>query len=735
MVAVNKPYVNEFFTLNLDSASRLQTLKPDFGYNGYGELVFFRTYSRIKHNGGQENWADVVTRVINGTFSIRKDFYLRNYIKWDEEYWQTYASRMAISLFNMYWFPGGRGLWAMGTPFIFERGSMALNNCGFTILGGNDTLANDLHWMIDALMLGVGVGFEAKRTGLRIYQPVGEYIFEIPDSREGWADSIKLLAEAYTLPNRRKPIFKYDKLRAEGEPIRGFGGKASGPAPLKRLHEQMVLLFETEGIDEVRLKCDIGNMIGVCVVAGNVRRSAELFKGSVHDSIFMDLKDYDRYPERQEWGWMSNNSAALYNDDDFEQLGEVAKRVVTRGEPGIMNLRNFPKGRIGKPIPVREDKAQGLNPCGEIPLEDKELCNVAETCPTRCQSTNSWYEACEFASMYCSTVSLLPTHREETNRVVARNRRIGVGIIDWTGWIHDNSLNKVISYMRKGYDRVTKVNQAANAEAGVPEALRKTTIKPGGTTPKLAGRTPGIGYPTFDYTLRRTNVATNHPMCPILDRANVPWEPSVSDPKGTRIYEYPIFQGPVPPADEISLWEQAVNLATVQREWADNSVSNTLYFKPKWVLISHVRDESKFREKITSLLGENSPYSWMSRKFFDWGNIADTKTNIEVDGVKVTFKENYWSKKLEMKVYRFDPNHEEDIIEKVLAAFAPLIKACSLLPHTPNGVYEQMPEEGISKQEYENRLERIGKIDWSDFVGSDGEDEKFCGAEGCVIQK
>lgn len=727
MVLANKAYVNEFFTLNLDAASRLQSLKPDFGYNGYGELVFFRTYSRIKHNGGQENWADVVTRVINGCFSIRKDFYLRNYIKWDEDYWQTYATRMAISLFNMYWLPGGRGLWAMGTPFIYERGSMALQNCGATVLGDNDSLANDFHWMIDALMLGVGVGFEAKRTGLKIYKPTGTYIFEIPDSREGWADSIKLLVEAYTLPNRRKPVFKYDKLRAEGEPIKGFGGKASGPAPLQRLHEQIVRLFETEGIDEVRLKADIGNMIGVCVVAGNVRRSAELLKGSVHDLVFMDLKDYEKYPERQEWGWMSNNAAGLYNDADFEQLGEVAKRVITRGEPGILNLRNFPYGRIGKPIPVRKDEGTLCNPCGEAILEDKELCNIAQTYPTRCQSINSWYESCEFATFYASTVSLLPTHREETNRIVARNRRIIVTICDWTGWVYESSLNKVISCMRKGYDKVTKINQAANAEAGVPESIRKTGIQPGGTTPKLAGRTSGIGYPTFDYTLRRTRVANNHPMCPILDEANLPWEPDVTDPNGTRIYEYPTLQGPTPPADSISLWEQAVNLATVQREWADNAISNTLYFRPKWMLIAHVREEEKFKGRLLGLM--------LKYRFIEdfWGPIVDSRTNTETEGLKVKFQENYWTKKLEMKVYRFDPNHEEDVIEKVLASFAPLIKTCSLLPHTPAGVYEQMPEEGITKEDYENRLAKIGKIDWSKFTGSDGVDEKFCNAESCEI--
>lgn len=73
----------------------------------------------------------------------------------------------------------------------------------------------------------------------------------------------------------------------------------------------------------------------------------------------------------------------------------------------------------------------------------------------------------------------MPTHREETNRVIVKNRRIGVGIIDWTGWIKAEGLFKVTMYMRKGYQIVCESNRKWNNEAGVPEAIRKTTIKPG----------------------------------------------------------------------------------------------------------------------------------------------------------------------------------------------------------------------------------------------------------------
>ena len=136
-------FVKERFFLDDEKVDVLAAMEPKFGYDGFGEIVFYRTYSRTGPDRSQENWLDVVLRNINGTMSIRKDHYIKNYIHWDEAYWQNYAFGMAESLFKMEWMPAGRGLWAMGTKFIYERGSMALNNCGFVKIRGNAHIGND----------------------------------------------------------------------------------------------------------------------------------------------------------------------------------------------------------------------------------------------------------------------------------------------------------------------------------------------------------------------------------------------------------------------------------------------------------------------------------------------------------------------------------------------------------------------------------------------------------------
>src|SRR5690606_11685172 len=131
-----------------------------------------------------ETWADVLIRVTEGTFSIRKDWYLKNRLNWDETYWQTFAKRFILTMFHMYWSPPGRGYWAMGTDYVYNRGSMALYNCAATWIV-NSTLSHDICWAMDALMCGVGVGFGlTEEPEMKLYETKGTYDFVIPDDKE-----------------------------------------------------------------------------------------------------------------------------------------------------------------------------------------------------------------------------------------------------------------------------------------------------------------------------------------------------------------------------------------------------------------------------------------------------------------------------------------------------------------------------------------------------------------------
>lgn len=737
------PFVIHRFNLIEKSKDVIRAMTPKFGGDGFGELVFYRTYSRIickKCRKGvrddfcsncpgslelaQESWADVVIRVIEGTFSIRKDWYLKAHIAWNESYWQDSAKKMAISMFKMEWMPPGRGMWAMGSDFVYERGSMALYNCAFCLIS-TANMAADYEWLMDSLMHGVGVGLTPERDNdLTLKTPGPKYDHIIPDSREGWVESEGSLIRAY-LYGEGMPNFIYDQVRGPGLPIRGFGGISSGPKPLKDLHERTIMEFEKyktrPEYDSVYLKANLANHVGCCVVAGNVRRSAEIMLGGVNDQTFVNLKDYKRFPERESFGWLSNNSVILETDQDFQSIGEIAKRVIQNGEPGYINRQTMPYGRLGKKMKgLRKDPGIGLNPCGEIILCDRELCNICETLPTVCEDLEIWKYACEYATTYCCSVSLLPTHQESSNRIVAKNRRIGVSIIDYSGWKLEHGVHKVTQYLRDGYDVVRACAATLNDEAGVPRPIRHTTIKPGGTTPKLPGKTSGIGHPTFAETLRRIRVAKNSPIHPLLVEAGIPNEEDVFDPY-TDCFEFPILQGPACPASEVSIWEQALNLVLVQREWSDNAVSNTLYFRPMWPLIEHITED--FEERLEYYFGIGAVAWIMSR---DQYKVPDRYL------AKI---KRFAGDVVAVDIHEYDPGHEEDCVEPVLAAIAPSTKSVSVLPHSAKGAYRQMPEEGLTREDYKKRLLAIKPIDWSKLIGSDGQDELYCSGPNCEIPK
>lgn len=571
--------VRERFALDTAFCDGLHTKKAHFGFRGFGEATYYRTYSRMKADGSQEHWADTVIRAVNGVMSIRKNHYVANNLAWDESASQRYAQKLATSMFEMKWLPPGRGLWIMGTEYIYERGAAALNNCGAV---DTTDLALAADWAMDMLMCGVGVGFNTAWKGENVAMPdkTAPFFYSIPDSREGWVSSVRLLIESYTR-GKAWPVFDYSRIRPEGSPIRGFGGTASGPAPLRELHRRMEKTLDRFCIGEIdttRCIVDIMNEIGACVVAGNVRRSAQIALGSADDQTFLGLKDYARYPERAEIGWISNNTVILEKTEDFKRLPLIAGHIRDNGEPGIMNLINVQKyGRYGE---VAEDKAWLTNPCSEIPLESFELCNLAEVFPSRCNSEEEFYEALEFATFYASTVALLPTHRPESNAVIVRNRRIGVSLSGIAEILDELGATELTRRLRKGYRLVVSANRELAARAGIPASIRVTTVKPSGTISQLAGVSSGMHFPAFRYAIRRMRVGTASAICKVLKKAGVPCEEDLYS-KNTTVFEFPIYLGKTRKAASVSAWEQFSLLAMLQREWSDNMVSCTIYFDPE----------------------------------------------------------------------------------------------------------------------------------------------------------
>lgn len=605
-------FVEERYVLGPEVVSGLKAQRPQFGFGQLGAAVYYRTYSRTMENGQQEQWADTVTRVVNGVMSIRKDWYTKHRLPWDQTFWDRVAVKMADAIYNFRFTPPGRGLWAMGTDYVYERGALALNNCQARNI---DILSRDASLIMDSLMCGVGVGYSCFGYQPRMMMPTGEPITHvIADSREGWVDSVRVLISSYETGSN--PVeFDYSEIRAAGLPIKGFGGTASGFAPLKQLHERLrdyLDAYAMERTSVTRLVCDVANAIGCCVVAGNVRRSALLYLGSPSDTEFLNLKNYELYPERMEIGWMSNNSIRCEDHNDFSQLGDIAERIRYNGEPGVLNLLNIQKyGRYGEPM---LDTARYTNPCAEATLEDAECCNLVEVFPTRCRTAEEFLEACELAAIYASTVSLLPTHQADTNEVIARNRRIGVSLSGVADWFDTVGATSIVTLMRKGYRTVEITNRLMAKQAGVPESIRKTVIKPSGTVSTLAGVSPGMHWPVYTRYIRRVRVGMDAPIVPVLQEAGIPHEPDEYS-ANTLVFEFPVEAKAKRAQRDVSIWQKGAMLTLLQRHWADQMVSNTITFDPK-TEGNQIEDFLAFTvplTKSTSLLpdGETASYAQM----------------------------------------------------------------------------------------------------------------------------
>ena len=568
--------------------SEYNSIRPPFGFNGLGEFTYMRTYSRVKENGLNESWFETIQRVVEGTYEIQRKHILSQGLEWGAIKAQRSAQEMYDRMFNMKFLPPGRGLWLMGTDALEKKNLYAgLNNCAFTSTEHIDTNNTEpFEFLMDMSMLGVGVGFDVKGAGkIKIQAPLANGIYVIPDTREGWVESLKLLLLAY-FDGQSEYEFDYSKIRKKGSVIKGFGGVASGFEPLRDLHDSVREVFYGRAGTELSVTdiVDIMNMIGICVVAGNIRRSAEIVFGDASDPEYMKLKDYywdgEKYTgsraKRAKWGWASNNSVFAEIGMDYS---EIAKQIAVNGEPGIMWLSNAKKfSRMNEKVDYKDIKACGANPCAEQTLEHMEMCCLVETFPTMNDDLEDYERSLKFAYLYAKTVTLTQTHWSQTNRVMLRNRRIGTSMSGFAQFLDTNGIDVTRAWMNSGYDAVQEYDKIYSEFFCVPRSIKTTSIKPSGTVSLLPGVTPGVHFPESNFYIRRVNVARNSPLIESCKSAGYNVENSVSDPSSS-VVEFPVSLNNVRTLNDVGMWEQLSVAAFVQEHWADNQVSCTVTFK------------------------------------------------------------------------------------------------------------------------------------------------------------
>lgn len=540
-----------------------------WGFNGLGYIVYKRTYARLKEDGTTEEWWETIRRCIEGAQEI------------GAEYTPEEAEELFDHLFNLRCNFAGRMLWQLGTPAISRFGGNSMLNCWFVAI----KKYTDFCFIFENLMLGGGVGFSVRRedvmelprikSGVVITQNTDrDATFIVPDSREGWVELLRKVFEAYYDTGKG---FSYSTLlvRGKGEPIKTFGGTASGPSILVDGVTKICEILESRAGKKLRSLdvLDICNIIGSIVVAGNVRRSAEIACGDPDDFLFLRAKRWD-LGNIPNWRSMSNNT--IYADSYEHIAEEVWKGYIGNGEPyGFFNLPLAQKyGRIGE---RRRDNCEGLNPCGEVTLASHECCDLGEIYLPRVRNKAEMIRISRLLYKTMKAVLGLNFIHEETNAIVHKNMRLGLSV---TGICEDRSK---IEWLDETYRRLRDFDKEWSAYKGWNESIKLTTVKPSGTLSLLAGVTPGV-HPAFDkYYIRRVRLSSSDDLVDVCKEMGYHVEFvrnfDGSDDHSTVVVEFPCCSSESAIlATEMTAVEQLDLVKTVQKEWADNAVSVTVYY-------------------------------------------------------------------------------------------------------------------------------------------------------------
>ena len=542
------------------------------------------------------------------------------------------------------------------------KNSASLQNCA--MVSTRDIDRNDpgalFAWVMDALMLGIGVGFDTigQDKEISIYAPTEpENVWEIPDTREGWVDSVRMLLNSYLRQNQAIQKFNYDLIRPLGSPIKGFGGVASGPGPLIALHNKIDVVIGGRAGEKLdaRAIVDIVNLIGTCVVSGNVRRSATLALGLPGDQDFINLKNSDVFPERNSfdpespgWAWMSNNSIAAEVGTKYEDYVDL---ISNNGEPGFIWLgvaRDY--GRLADAPDYKDSRIMGFNPCAEQPLESYELCTLVEVHLNRHEDKEDFLRTLKFAYLYGKTVTLMPTHWQQTNSIMQRNRRIGTSLTGIASFTDTKGVPVIREWMDEGYKKIRSYDHTYSEWLCVRESIRVTTVKPSGSVSLLSGATPGVHWgPGGAFYLRAIRFGNTDPMLYLLKAAGYKVEDDVVSANTSVVY-FPVASEHPRSEKDVSLFEKIGLAATAQKYWSDNGVSVTLSFdketESKFIAPALHMYEGQLKAVSFLPMGNQTypqqPYTQITKEEYnsyvgkiakiDWSAIYDGVENLEAMG-------------------------------------------------------------------------------------------------------
>lgn len=643
-----------------------------FGGNGLGEFVYQRTYARwLPDKQRRERWHETCARVVNYSMSL-------DTVSSDEDK-QREAEALFDAMFNMRVFPAGRTLWIGGTP-ITERSGTANFNCAFVVIDSFEAVGDLFH----LLLVGAGVGFrilpgdvgklplinsdiviahkpynpkapnERRQDTVVFVESSGDKSsahIVVGDSKEGWVQALRTYFELIQRYDIESIILNYDSVRPHGEILKTFGGRASGHNALRdmfrALHGVVRRTTTLQPIDVL----DMCNHIGGAVVVGGVRRTAQIALFDPDDNTTLTAKVGIFEPNHPNHGntqrTLSNNSIIFNSKPSAETLRDIFTSISASYEPGFVNAEAAQK---------RRPNFQGLNPCAEILLDSRGVCNLTEiniaACVTKDKTGKTvvdWLtllEAIHLATCVGVRQTNVTIDLPEWDMIQKRDRLIGVSIDGWMDFVEATQLQpfEQDELLIKLQNAVKSTAHAYAFDLRIPAPLLCTTIKPSGSISQLPSISSGIHRACSEYYVRRVRITASDPLA-----------------RAALDYGYPVY----PDLPSIQAVGDYKHLPAMQR-W------DILRESPTWVVEFPVKSSTSINAGDESAIDQLTRY--------------------------LQFQKLYTDHNTSITIY-YNEDEVNDLINALLKHWDQYV-GVSFMPRN-YGVYPLMPEEPITQQEYD----------------------------------
>ena len=580
--------------------------------NQLGSFVYYRTYSRwIPEEMRREYWWETVRRSVEYNCSL---------VPTSKEE----AEKLYRNVFELKQFLSGRTFW-VGSTDVSKFYPMSNYNCSFQVIDGFAAF-RDIFYL---LMVGSGVGVRVLKADVAKLPPIRtdvEVIHEsytpilrtmrqdssslefthndtvkitIGDSKEGWVQSMDYFLKALYSTEYRKIktiILNYDNVRSRGEKLRTFGGTASGHASMKNMFIKIFKVIEKakhrSTTSKVRLQpidcLDIANIIGENVVVGGVRRTAEIVLIDQDDKECIQAKSELYKKTDEKWvidteiahRQMSNNSIYYTRKPTRPELHWHLQQMRYSGEPGWVNEEAGAK---------RRPNFQGVNPCAEILLDSKGLCNLTTVnvmgfVKDGVLDHAGLMEAQRLSARAGYRMTCTELEIPEWNAVQQRDKLLGCSLTGWQDMVNALDLDREgqENLLRELKETVRRAAAEYAKELGQQEPLLTTTIKPEGTLSLLPVVSSGVHYSHAPYYIRRIRISSDDPLTRVCEELGYPVFPEVGqDPETcvTKVVEFPVKAPGQRFKADVSAIEQLETYKMFMSHYVEHNCSITIHVR------------------------------------------------------------------------------------------------------------------------------------------------------------